>query len=171
MSGRDLKDLRKQLRNVVQEIIGDIVTSEIVVAAQKVLTDTQTAFQEAQQKYLTERLDHVEKVCNDSLKKQDTRARAVQGFLVQSSMQELNNFIQNTHVTMLAWQEIVGEKLGATEELNKEIDSRKAVITARLQKEAEERMAKNISSESKPQSPETPQAETPPVQEADKATA
>ena len=142
-----IKVLRGQVRQVVQELIGGVVTGELVAAVQKGLTDAQNAFKESQEKNLNDRLDRIENECRESLKKQDQRARAVQGFIVQSSTQELNNFISNTHVTMLAWQEVMAEKNGAIEGLNAEIDKRKASISARLQAEAEAKMAEAIKPE------------------------
>lgn len=179
----DVKKIRGQVRQVVQEILPDVLTAELVGAIEKGLSGIQKTSNEALNALVVERLDRIEKECLATMKRQDERARAVQGFLVQSAVNDLNNFVRNVHVTMLAWEELMGEKLGGVDkaEFDKQIDERKKTISAKLQKEHEEKMAANIAppAEGNPNHPDQgpPNAEqpTPPApeepKEAEKATA
>lgn len=138
------KELRKQLRNVIQDLAPTLITNELVETINKQVLELQKTSSLNLDKALSDRLDRIEKEVHRVLLDQDKRARAVQGFLVQSALKEVNEFIHNTHITMLAWQEVMTDKLGATEDLNAQIDARKGVIAARIQAEKEAAMAARL---------------------------
>lgn len=144
MNSRDAKDLRKQLRNVVQEQIAGVLNNELVSAVFEKLSGLVKQGVEANAKTMNERLDKIEEFCRKNLKEQNDRSRAIQGFLMQTVQHNMDNQLHNMYVTMLAWQEVMAEKLGASEEFNKQIDERKKAIAERLQKEHEEKMQKAI---------------------------
>ncbi len=156
MSGND-KQLRKQLRNVIQPLIPTLITNELVEALRKEVLEQNSAFMKAQETTLITRLDHIEKLVNASLKESDKRARAVQGFLVQGAVKEINEYLFNAHVSMVAWEEIMADKIGNTDEFNAAVDARKKTVAERITKEREEAMAKRIASQAAPAPEPTPE--------------
>jgi hypothetical protein len=145
MSG-DIKVLRGQVRQIVQEMLPQVMGEELIAAIEKALSQKQADFQKTMQDILVQRLDKIEKECNVTLKKQDERARAVQGFLVQSAVNDLNGFVGNMHVTMTAWEEVMIEKIGDKTEFNKLVDEKKKEVQARFKAEKEAKMAADIAS-------------------------
>lgn len=137
MSDSNKKELRKQLRNVVQAELPEVIKSELYMDLHKQLTEA-----------LNKRLDSIEEFCQKSLKAQDDRAKAVQGFIVREVKVEILNRLHNMDVTMRAWQEVMASKLGDIQELNAQIDAKKVEINSQLEKEALEAQQKAISGKS-----------------------
>lgn len=173
----DIKKVRGQVRQIVQEIMDKVLSTELVGNVRKELADSQKSANDALNALVVAKLGNIESECATTLKKSDERARAVQGFLVQSAVSDLNNYVRNVHITMTAWEEEMCERFGGTDmdAFNKKIDERKKSVSARFQKEAEERMQADIAAkkteqpveESKPTDPAPEQ----PMPSAEKATA
>jgi hypothetical protein len=142
----DAKRDRGAIRIAVKEQLDEVLGTEIVGAIQKSLDEKQATFQKSMQDILVQRLDKIEAECNKTLKDQDKRARAVQGFLVQSAVHDLNGFANNMHITMTAWEEVMLEKIGNKEELNKLVDEKKKEVEIRFRAEKEKKMAEDIAS-------------------------
>lgn len=148
-----VKQIRGQVRQIVKEIIDDVLRTELVETARKEVATAMNA-----------RLDTIEKFCQGQLEKQDKRAKNIQAFLTREVTYGLQNDKHNMWVTMLAWQEVMAERLGIPEELGALIDARKKIVHARLEKEAEERMKQVVAPDApanteKPAEEENKQAE------------
>lgn len=136
-SNRDAKDIRKQVRNVAQEIMPEIFSNEAVAALDKKLSGE-----------IGERLDRVEKYVKETLTSIDTRTRNIQGFLLRDVAREVSDKLHNANVTLLAWQELMQEKLVQLnvtgDAFNKELDERKVAVQQRLEAEAVARQQEKI---------------------------
>lgn len=135
MGSKQVKELRGQVRIAVKELLPEVLSAEIAAAIKKDLSDE-----------LTVRLDNIESGCQTELAKADKRSRAVQGFIVQSAQQEINHQLFNMNVTLQAWEEVVGEKLGDKAELNKLIGERKKAIADRIKTENNTKLEEAVSS-------------------------
>lgn len=178
MSNRDAKHLRSLARDIVKESIPGFLTAEIYTEANKKLVEEQKTFNETLSKVLTQRLDTIEADCKAALDKQDKRARAVQGFLVQGAQKEINEHVHNIHVTLLAWEELMTTKIYNANEIistltldtksqvqtelkslldnfSQELDEHKKTVAARMQAAAEEAMTKRITPEEAPNTADT----------------
>jgi tetrahydromethanopterin S-methyltransferase subunit B len=125
MSETNVKTIRKQIRNVFQELAPGIITQELYKDLQRGLSIE-----------LNAKVDKIETLVKETLNKMDTRAKAIQGFLVQEVQFKIANQIHNQHVTMIAWQELMAEKVGDVQEFNKKLDAKKQEIQARLDAES-----------------------------------
>jgi hypothetical protein len=83
------KDLRRQIRNVLQEEAKTIAASEVAAQVQKDLLEAQN-----------KRLDQIEEFCKGQLEKQDKRARDVQGFLVGIVKNHLQESLNDMDLTI-----------------------------------------------------------------------
>lgn len=125
MSEVSAKDIRKQIRNVLQENLNTILGQELAQEINKTLAEA-----------LNKRLDSIEEYVKKTLKQQDDRAKAVQGFIVQEVKVDIMNRLHNMDVTMQAWQEVMNDKLGDVSELNKAVDAKKLEIHNKIEAEA-----------------------------------
>lgn len=73
MSDKNTKDLRKQLRAVVREILPEILTAELVTASHREYTAK-----------LEERLDAISKHLTDTLTAIDQRSKDMQSYVVRN---------------------------------------------------------------------------------------
>lgn len=153
MSDASFKSVRKQLRNVVQELLPALLTAELYENLKKEMLAANAAHHEKQSKYLNDTLGAIDGAVKESLKKQDERARSVQGFITQLALKNVNDLTYNTNVTMQAWQELMAEKIGNVEDFNKQLDERKAIVHARLVKQHEEKMKRDIEAKTQPEQP------------------
>lgn len=88
MSAGNAKDLRKQVRNVVQELIGPLLQTEVFQGlADKVQKNVQAV--------LLTRLQQIDDELNATLKRMEDRSRDVQTFILNQVQAEAakNNFI------------------------------------------------------------------------------
>jgi hypothetical protein len=69
-----MKDLRKQLRNVVQEILPEVLNAELVTSSHKAVTLKMEARLDAISKYITGQMETI-----------DQRSRDVQDFIIRAS--------------------------------------------------------------------------------------
>lgn len=74
MSDKNFKTIRKQLRAVVQEIIGDVMKSEIISTIHKDVAAQVQA-----------RLEAIAKQVSDSLAQIDARSKDVQAYILRNS--------------------------------------------------------------------------------------
>lgn len=141
MSDTKVKDIRKQIRNVFQELAPEVISKELYQTLQMGLSIEFNA-----------KVDKIDGFVKEMLNKMDSRAKAIQGFLVQEVQFKIANQIHNQHVTMLAWQELMAERLGVTEEFNKQLDAKKLEIQSRLDAEAQAQQQEAIKAkDSQPQ--------------------
>ncbi len=137
-----VKELRGQVRIAVKESLPEVLAIELIGAITKKLTDAQNVHHDGMMTRLNARLDAIETDCKAALQKQDARAKAVQGFLVQSAQKDLNDRLYNAEITMTAWEEVMMEKLGNKEELDALVDAKKKEVNARYVAKAEAEMQK-----------------------------
>lgn len=170
MSDKNSKHLRSLLRDEAKALIPTYVENEVFTSAAKKLEEQQRVFNEGLSKLISSKLETIEQDCKASLEKQDKRARAVQGFLVQNAQKEINDHVHNIHVTLLAWEELMTQKIYNTNELlssltdenkatvqaelksllnqfSQELDEQKKVVASRMQAAAEAAMTKRITPE------------------------
>lgn len=159
----DAKDIRKQVRNVVQENIDTLVKQEVTAKLRDELLTDVKKIREITEETLKTRLDGLEKNVNGTLKANADRSRAVQGFMVQTVQREVQAQLRNMEITMLAWQEVMAGKLGDVEEFNKLVDAKKLEIEQKRQAEKEKAMAEAIKDQAEAAAPE---AESPKTEEA-----
>lgn len=160
----DAKDIRKQVRNVIQENLDTIVSQEVTSKLRTELTTDVKKIKEITEAELKARLDNLEKNVNATLKQNADRSRAVQGFLVQTVQRELQQHMHNMEVTMLAWQAVAAEKLGDVSEFNKLVDMKKLEISAKIQEDKEKAMAAAIEEKAKQEATAAPEQPTESVQ-------
>lgn len=126
------KEMRKQLRLVVKESLEETLLRSI---------------EDKFNKTLDERLTVIDDYVRKELNRQDSRAKAIQGFVVREVQFNISNQLHNAHVTMLAWQEVMQERLEKTaspelsalfssEEMNKAVDEKKLAVQKRLEEKA-----------------------------------
>ena len=72
MNSKQVKDIRKQLRNVVQEMLPGVTSQEMYVQLSKVIN---------------ERLDQISKHINSTLETIDQRSKDVQTYVIRQSAQ------------------------------------------------------------------------------------
>lgn len=128
--GDSRKELRKALRPLVQEMLPELLTKELIAEIDRKLTED-----------LSGRLTAIDTTVSKEMKRQDDRAKSIQGFLMREVTITISDRLHNANVTMLAWQELMQDKLGlstleAVEAFNKELDARKLAINERLKAEA-----------------------------------
>lgn len=156
----DAKMLRKQIKNVLQEVGKELVTSEVGTAVEKKLLESMNA-----------RLDNIDKYCQQALEKQDKRARAIQSFLLQEVQGKIqkdlfdNNCMVEAVVEVLAESGLVVESF--QEKLNlkiQEVANRKKEAAAKAMQESTE--AKIAEAKAAQEAKEAVPAEQPQVAEA-----
>lgn len=129
MNDRDKKDIRKQLRNVAQELLPAVMLDVMSSALMKSVSETLDAT-------LNQRIDMINTYCKTSLEEQDKRAKSIQGFLLREVKFNIANQLHNMEVTLLAWEELMQEKLGMPEDFNAALDEKKKQIQQKLEAEA-----------------------------------
>lgn len=177
------KELRKQLRNVVQEQLPELLKTEVIEAIDKKLTEDEN-----------NRLTKVEDFVKTELKKMNDRAKEIHGFMIREVAVKISNQMHNATITMLAWQELVQVKLskadeylgllvdanpgeertalraqlselfGNTEEFNKELDNLKLEVNAKLEAEAVAKQQESLKQEQTAQQIEEPPVSSEPAQ-------
>jgi hypothetical protein len=81
MSSGNAKDMRKQIRNVAQEMMPQVLASETVVGLkQAIVMDLQTE--------INAKLQAIQKMVEESLKRIDDRAMDVQSFMFNQALQQ-----------------------------------------------------------------------------------
>lgn len=137
------KDLRKQIRNVLQETSKDILASEMGAQVKKEVTDL-----------MNSRIDRIESYCQESLMKADKRARSIEGFLMRVVKTEIQNDLYNANLTIDSVVAVLAESGVVIEDFSAKVDAkklsldkaRKEAASAAMQAEMEKRAA-----EGKPQ--------------------
>lgn len=127
----DVKLLRKQLRNVVQEQLPALLKAELSEAISKELTAAQNG-----------RLDKIEAFCQDQLGKMDKRAKAVQGFMMNQVINDITSRLYESQVTMDAVVRVLADSGMPIENLNEKIAAKKEVIKEEHKKSAEAELEK-----------------------------
>lgn len=123
------KDLRKQIRNVLQEMGKELLASEAGVIIKKDVIEQMDA-----------RLDEIDKYCQQSLEKQDKRARGVQSFVLGEVTGKIQNDLFNANITIDAVAEVLADAGLGIENFAEKIDAKKTVIAERKKKEADDQM-------------------------------
>lgn len=122
----NVKLLRKQVRNVAQETFQNALTNEAVQACVKQLTEV-----------IGTRLDEIAKNTTAQVETIDTQTQGFRRFVLQEATRQINGELANASVTMLAWQEVLVEKLGLdVKDFTTEVEERKKIIFTRLEAEA-----------------------------------
>jgi hypothetical protein len=91
-------------------------------------------------KDMNERLDKIENFCREKLAESDKRARAVQGFLIQTVQGKIQQDLWNATVTVDAIVQVLAEAGLNIENFAEKVDAKKVEISERKQREAEEAM-------------------------------
>jgi small ligand-binding sensory domain FIST len=151
------KDLRRQIRNVLQEEAKTIAASEVAAQVQKDLLEAQN-----------KRLDQIEEFCKGQLEKQDKRARDVQGFLVGIVKNHLQESLNDMDLTIESLVEVLTESGIAISDVQEKIRAKKPQIQARRQEAAAEAMKKEMEERAK-QSQDEQQTKTEPSVEESKS--
>lgn len=125
----DAKMLRKQIKNVLQEVGKELVTSEVGSAVEKNLLESMNA-----------RLDNIDKYCQQSLEKQDKRARAIQSFILQEVQVKIQNDIFNASCTVDAIVEVLAESGVVVEGFAAKVDAKKLEVAERRKQAAAKAM-------------------------------
>lgn len=73
MSSKDMKDLRKQLRNVVKEILPEILTQEQYLELKK---------------HIDKNIKNIEKIVKDSMHEMNNRQKDTLDYLVRNTVAE-----------------------------------------------------------------------------------
>ncbi len=129
----DAKTLRKQIRNVLQEVGKEVLTSEVGESVEKKLLESMNA-----------RLDQIDKYCQSSLEKQDKRAKQIQSFVLQEVTGKIQRDLFNANVTLDAMVAVLGESGINVSDFEGKINAKKAEIAERLHKEANDAMQANM---------------------------
>ncbi len=166
----DLKKMRGQMRQIVQELHPEALKSELVQSFAKEFRELQVSAFAKMQDNQNARLKALEDDVREQVGNMNKRSKAVEGFLMRTVTVEMQQKQHNTFITMEAWHEITTERLTRAagilaalassptpefrgelaaelsslfapgDDFNKAIDERKKTIEARLEAEAEERM-------------------------------
>lgn len=117
MSSGKMKDLRRQIENVVKTTFPEIFTKE---AQKEMLVQLEPMVVQA--------LAGIEKHVSANMTAHQEQTRVLENKMLQAASDHLNDM----NVTMLAWQELVAEKLQLEKLVGKdfldELESRKSLI-------------------------------------------
>jgi small ligand-binding sensory domain FIST len=152
------KDLRRQIRNVLQEEAKTIAASEVGAQVQKDLLEAQN-----------KRLDQIEEFCKGQLEKQDKRARDVQGFLVGIVKNHLQESLNDMDLTIESLVEVLTESGIVISDVQEKIRAKKPQIQARRQEAAAEAMKKEMEERAKQSQDEQQTKTEQPVEESKSA--
>ena len=123
-----LKAYRKQVRNIAQETLPSVLAAESVQAIGKQALEVVGA-----------RLDTVSENVDKQLKVIDTQTNTFRTYLMKDAAAQISRELTAISVTMVAWQEVLAEKLGFDiSNFNVEVEARKKIVLERLEKEAKE---------------------------------
>lgn len=125
----DAKSLRKQIRNVIQEIGRDILTSELGTTLHKKLEES-----------LNARLDQIDKYCQNALEKQAKKTQGVLSFIIQEVKGKISNDLYNANLTIDATVAVLAEAGLPIEDFNTKVDAKKVALDAEKKKSADEKM-------------------------------
>lgn len=132
------KELRKQIRNVLQEVGKDFLLSDLGTELNA---------------KINERLDSIEAFCSEQLTKQDKRARDIQSFLLQEVNGKIKRDLFNANVTVDSIVAVLSEAGLNIPDFDKKVDEKKLEISKKLEAEAIEKMQAQLKtlSEQKPE--------------------
>lgn len=141
----DAKALRKQIRNVLQEVGKEIVTSEVGEAVTREVNAQMNA-----------RLDQIDKYCQSALEKQDKRARGIQSFLIGEVKGKISEDLFNANVTIDAVVAVLAESGIVIEGFSEKVDAKKKELAEARVKQASEQMQADMKARSEAIKSESP---------------
>ncbi len=98
-------------------------------------------------KEMHEKLDKIEKFCQDTLKAQDRRSKNIHSFLIQQVTGKIQNDLFNANCTVEAVVEVLAEAGLNIPDFNQKIDEKKKIIADRKVKEAEAAMKDKLAAQ------------------------
>ena|ERR1051326_544707 len=125
-----LKSLQKQVRRVVREELPEIFQTETVSAIGKEV-----------HKKTDEKLTMISDNVTKELKRQDEQTKTFRGMLMRDTGLQVSTELLNVTTTLLAWQELLSERLGITDKdaFLKQIEEKKTEIMKKLEEESKAR--------------------------------
>ena len=133
MSASNAKDIRKQVRNVMQETAKDLITQELGVEVERRLNEK-----------LNARLDAIEEYVKAQLTKMDNRAKAVEGYLLGIVKRDIQSDVYNANLTIDAVVGVLAASGLAIEDFNNKVDAKKLELDAARKQAAGEKMRAEI---------------------------
>lgn len=127
--GKDAKMIRGQVRQVVQEVLGEELKKAYSLEIQKQLSEQ-----------LDARIKGINDYCTEKLAGMDKRAKDVQGFLMREVKSGMHHTLSDMDVTIQSVVEILAESGIVVENFAEKVASRKPGIITRRREAAEAAM-------------------------------
>jgi hypothetical protein len=93
---------------------------------------------------MNERLDKIERFCQDELAKQDKRGKAIQSWLIQEVTGKIQNDLYNASCTLDAIIEVLAASGVVVDDFANKVDQQKIVVAQRKQAAAEAAMQAHL---------------------------
>ena len=129
MSDNDAKSLRKQIRNVLQE-----------VGKEEFIKDTKDAIYKQTLETMNQRLDSIDKYCREELQRQDKRSKTVQSFVVNEVVNRVQQDLFRANCMLDAVVEVITESGLPIDDFHNKVKDRIPLIEERRKKESDEAM-------------------------------
>lgn len=113
----ELKKMRGQVRQIVQELHPELVKSEAFQTHAKDFREKQVEAFKTIREAEDRRLDALEENVKGQMTKMNERSRAIEGFLMREVKVDIFEKQHNMLITMLAWQDVMQERLNRTADL------------------------------------------------------
>lgn len=131
----NVKLLRRQVRNVAQETLPSVLTTEAVQALEKRVMEV-----------VGTRLDEIGANVEKQLKVTDQQNNTFRGLLMRDASLQISRELTNIAITNMAWQEILVGKLQLenADSFAAEVEAKKQELFVRLEAEAKAKEAEEL---------------------------
>lgn len=144
----EAKVIRGQVRQVMQEVLPEILSSEAGLALKKEIDDN-----------IARRIDSVNAYCTGQLAAMDKRAKAVQGFLMQEVKGGIHHSMADMDVTIQAIVETLAASGVVVEDFVGKVNAAKPEIIAKRRADAEAKMKADLEAQQAAEAAENAAAE------------
>jgi hypothetical protein len=157
----DAKAIRKQVRNVCQETLPEIMKSVLGDELKLQVDSTLKTRLDGVDAAINLRIEGINQYCIEQLAKQDKRSKDVQGFLMGQVRGHIRNTMNDMDVTIEAIIGVLGSAGIAIENFGEKVIEQKKAVVARREDEAKAQMEAELKAQQEAEKTDAAPAETP----------